>query len=323
MRSWLHDVARPLAALTLAVMLRLLREGLVVRALAWPGLLASLALVGTAGAYAVWGTTPTIAIGTEELRAPLQERGFRVALVEHPEALLREGSISRAIWKEEERWVLGRSWSNRTTTMAEAALRDFAGDRWRVEVPPLEARPGDIDREASLMAGVIGLLFTLYGVVMGAGALYRDRTTGALESELALPVPSWMHAAARLLALLAVLGPGLVISLMIVTALLAINNVELWILTGTSAALTGGTLGFALMARAAANHGFSGPLSRALTATMAAIALGWWQPSLGCWLPLVSLGSFLAGTAPSLAIAPLALAAAVLATFDFNRRDCL
>lgn len=323
MRSSWHSGARSLAALTLAVMLRLLREGLVVRALAWPGLLASLALVGTAGAYAVWGTTPTIAVGSEELLAPLRARGFDVELVEHPEARLREGLVIHAIWKEDGRWVLGRSWGGRATLEAEAALRDYAGDRWRLEIPPLEARPGDVDHQAALLAGVIGLLFTLYGVVMGAGALYRDRSTGSLESELALPVPNWMHAAARLLALLLVLGPALVISLLIVTALLAIDNVGLWMLTGTCAAVVGGTIGFALMARAVAAHGFSGPLSRALTLTMAAMALGWWQPALGRWLPLVSLGSFMAGTAPSLLIAPLALVVATVVTLDFRRRECL
>lgn len=323
MRVSLVRGVRPLAALTLAVMLRLLREGLVVRALAWPGLLASLALVTTAGAYAAWGTAPTIAVGSEELIAPLQAYGFQVKLAEDPETLLREGLVIHAIWREEQRWVLGRAWSGRATLKAEAALRDFAADRWRLEIPPLQARPGDVNRQASLMAGVIGLLFTLYGVVMGAGALYRDRSSGALESELALPVPNWMHAGARLLALLLVLGPALVISLLIVSALLVIDNVGLWMLTGTCAALVGGTIGFTLMARAVAAHGFSGPLSRSLTLTMAAMALGWWQPEFGRWLPLVSLGSFLAGTAPSALIAPGALAAVLLATFDFRRRECL
>jgi len=320
MRSSFHSSARSLGALTLAVVLRLLREGLVVRALAWPGLITSLALVATAAAYAV---TPTISIGNEELRAPLQAHGFRVELVEHPEVLLSEGSITRAIWKEDGRWILGRSWTDRNTLLLEAALRDFAGDRWRLEVPPLEARPGNIDRQVAMMAGLIGLLFTLYGVVMGAGALYRDRSSGALESELALPVPTWMHASARLLALLAVLGPALVISLLVVTSLLAITDVALWILTGTCAAVAGGAIGLVLMARSSAAHGFSGPLSRSLAITMAAIALGGWQPTLGRWLPLVSLGSFLSGTTPSLLIAPGTLVVGLLATLEFNRRECL
>jgi len=318
-----QQAAKPLAALTLAVILRLLREGLVVRALAWPGLLASLALVVTAGAYAVWGTTPTIAVGSEELLAPLRARGFDARLVEQPEAMLREGLVIQAIWREEGRWVLGYSWSSRATLEAEAALRDYAADRWRLEIPPLAARPGDINRQTALMAGVIGLLLTLYGVVMGAGVLYRDRSSGTLEAELALPLPNWMHAGARLLALLLVLGPALVVSLLIVNALLAIDEIGLWMLTGTCAAVGGGAIGFLMMARAQATHGFSGPLSRALTLTMAAMALGWWWPLLGCWLPLASLGSFMAGTAPSAVIAPLALMAAALVTIDFSRRECL
>ncbi len=323
MRSLLPSSVRPVAALTLAVVLRLLREGLVVRALAWPGLLTSLALVGTAAAWATWGSAPIIAVGSKELLAPLQSRGFSVELVENPEALVSDGSVIHAIWKEGEHWVLGVTWGGRTTLEAEAALREFAGDRWRLEIPPLEARPGNVDHEAALLAGVIGLLFTLYGVVMGAGTLFRDRGNGSLESELALPVPRWMHAGARLLALLLVLGPALVVSLLVVSALLTIDDLHLWMLTGTCAAVVGGAIGFALMARAVAAHGFSGPLSRALTLTMAAMALGWWQPALGRWLPLVSLGSFMAGTEPSALIVPGAMIAAALATFDFSRRECL
>ncbi|HYC57575.1 MAG TPA: hypothetical protein VEL28_21765, partial [Candidatus Binatia bacterium] len=309
---------RALFFLTLAVLLRLLREGLVVRAMAWPGLLASLALVGTASAYAAWGTTPDVYVSAPELVAPLQQDGFRVYVVEDPEPLLLSGQATRAIWREGDMYVLGRTWGGRATHRAESVLRDAAGDRWRLEIPPLEARPGDVRNQAALLAGIIALLFTLYGVVMGAGTLYRDRSNGALEAELALPVPVWMHASARMLALGAVLGPALAVSLLVVDSLMTIDNLALWLMVGSSAALAGGAVGFAMMARGSAEKGFSGPLSRALTTTMALMALGWWQPGFGRFLPLTSLGAFMHGGRPSLSIGLAALLAVVLVTADFR-----
>lgn len=314
---------RPLAALTLAVVLRLLREGLVVRALAWPGLLTALTLVSTAGVFATWGLGPTVAVNVPELVEPLQKQGLRVQLTDDPKALLLAGSVIHAIWKEGDRFVLGKTWGGRATERTEATLRDFAEDRWRMEVPPLQTKSGETRTEAALMAGVIGLLFTLYGVVMGAGTLFRDRSSGSLEADLALPVPAWMHAAARLLALLFVLGPGLVVSLALVNAILAIDAVGAWMLTATCAAVGGGTLGFALMASAKAERGFSGPLSRALTGTMAIMAFGWWQPNIGRFLPVGSVAAFMGGTPPSPLIGVVALALATLAVIDFGRRELL
>ncbi|HYC01273.1 MAG TPA: ABC transporter permease subunit [Candidatus Limnocylindrales bacterium] len=314
---------RALSFLTLAVLLRLLREGLVVRAMAWPGLLASLALVGTAGAYAAWGTTPDVYVSTPELVAPLQTDGFRVFVVENPEPLLLTGQATRAIWREGDIYVLGRTWGGRATHRAESVLREAAGDRWRLEIPPLEARPGDVRNQAALLAGIIALLFTLYGVVMGAGALYRDRSNGALEAELALPVPVWMHACARVLALTAVLSPALIVSLLVVDSLMAIDHLTRWLVVGTSAAVAGGAIGFAMMARGSAEKGFSGPLSRALTATMALMAVGWWQPGIGRFLPLLSLGSFMHGAVPSYLVAAGAAAAVLLVTADFRNRECV
>jgi len=314
---------RALTFLSLAVLLRLVREGLVVRAMAWPGLLASLALVGTAGGYAVWGTTPNIYVSAPEVVAPLEKDGFRVFLVDDPEELLRTGDATRTVWREGDTYVLGRAWGGRATHRAEAVLREMTADpRWRLEIPPLEARPGALRDHAALLAGVIALLFTLYGVVMGAGALYRDRSSGALESDMALPVPVWMHASARLLALGTVLGPALAISLLVVDVLMQIDHLVLWVVVGTGAALAAGSIGLTLMARGSVEKGFSGPLSRALTITMALMALGWWQPGIGRYLPLLSLGSFMSGTVPSFLVAAGALLAVAAATADFRNREC-
>ncbi len=307
--------------LTMAVVLRFLREGLVVRALLWPGLFCSLALVGTAGAYAMWGTSPPVHVSHAELVTALQAADLTVIFDPDPHAAVEEGRATRSVWKEDGRWVFGRSWPGRGSLRIEAAMRDFAAARWRIDVPPVEARPTDVDRQAGLMAGLISLLFTLYGVVMGAGAVFRDRDSGCLESELALPVPFWMHGAARLLALTFILAPALGTTLLLIHSLLPIDEVGRWIFHGTVAAMTGGTCGVIAMCGMKADRGFSAPLSRALAITMGVLGAGWAWPEMGRWLPVGSLGAFLGGGDPSPVVIAGVAAVLVGGTLAFGRTE--
>lgn len=301
--------ASPLSAgawLALGTGKRLLRESLVVRALLWPASVCALAIVGTAGAYAVWGTTPRVVVDDPALVAPLADAGLDARLIDGPERQLRSGREVRALWWEGDTLVFGRSWPGRGSLRIEAAARDLVQAPWRVRVPPVEARPTDVDRQAGLMAGLVGVLFALYGVVMGAGSLFRDRESGTLESELALPVPKWLHPAARLTALATLLFAALAASLLVLHAILPIGDVAGFIVHGGVAAAAGATIGFDFMARARPERGFSAPLTRALTVVMMLMGAGWMRPDLAGWMPVASLGAALSDSPQS------ALAAAML-----------
>lgn len=317
---------RALLGLSVAIVLRLLREGLVVRALAWPGLLTALSMFLSASLTIAWRNSPVIYVSEPELVAPLEAESFRVTVDPDPEATLKDGRAERAVWREGDKLVLGATWGGSLTFKAESVLRNYTQERWRLELPPPPKRSRDsveLRPVTGLLAGIVGMLFTLYGVVIGAGSLYRDRSSGVLESDLALPVPRWIHAAARLVALGLVLGPALVVSLFIVDALLPIHNLDAWMFVGFIAALLGGALGVLLLARANSQRGFSGPLSQALTASMGLITVGYMMPQYGKYLPLVSLGSAFSGTPPSWIIVPVAILVSVLVAADFHRRECV
>jgi hypothetical protein len=317
---------RALVGLSLSVVLRLMREGLVVRALLWPGLLTALSMFISASFTVAWRGGNYIYVSEPALVAPLQAEGFEVTVIDDPESMTANRISERGVWREGDHLVLGLSLAESFRSKAEATLRDFTQERWRIELPAEQAK-SQTTRElrpiTGMVAGIVGLLFTLYGVVIGTGALYRDRSSGVLESDLALPVPRWLHAAARLLALAAVLGPALVVSLLVVDSLLALHQVQMWMVDGFIAAVAGGTMGVALMARADAKRGFSAALSQALMLSMGLISLGYAQPAWGHFLPVLSLGSAFATQHSSWTVLPLTLLLAAVVCADFHHRECL
>jgi len=298
----------------------------VVRALVWPGLLTALSVFLSASYTVAWKGGQYIYVSEPELVAPLEADGFEVTLMPNPETMLLDRLSDRAVWREGDHLVLGVTLAESFQSRAEARLREVTQERWRLDLPPPPKR-GENTKElrpiTGVIAGIVGLLFTLYGVVIGTGALYRDRSSGVLESDLALPVPRWIHAAARLLALAVVLGPAMVVSLLVVDSLLAMHQLGWWMFDGFVAAVAGGTMGVALMARADAKRGFSGPLSQALMMSMGLISLGYWQADYGHFLPLVSLGSAFASQHSSWTVVPLTLMLATAVAVDFHRRECL
>jgi hypothetical protein len=318
--------ARAVVGLAFSVMLRLVREGLVVRALVWPGLLTSLSIFISASYTVTWKGGNFIYTDQPDLVRPLEDEGFDVTLMDNPEALVLDRRADRAVWREGDKLVLGITWAESLRSRAEVRLRDVTGERWRLELPPSNRAArhrDDVSPVTGIIAGIVGLLFTLYGVVIGTGALYRDRSSGVLESDLALPIPRWVHPAARMLALAAVLGPAMVVSLIVVDSLLAMHELRSWMVDGFFAAVAGGALGIALMARADAKRGFSAPLSQGLMATMAMISLGYAAADIGQYLPLLSLGSAFANQHSSWTVAPITLLLAAAVAADFHRRECL
>ncbi len=318
--------ARALVGLAFSIVLRLMREGLVVRALVWPGLLTALSVFISAAYTVTWKGGNFIYTSEPELVRPLEDEGFEVTVMDNPESVMLDRRADRAVWREGDKLVLGVTWAESLKSRAEARLRDVTEERWRLQLPPT-ARKQQNRQElrpiTGVIAGIVGLLFTLYGVVIGTGALYRDRSSGVLESDLALPIPRWVHAAARMLALAVVLGPAMVVSLFVVDALLAMHQLGWWMFDGFFAAVAGGALGIALMARADARKGFSAPLSQALMGSMAMISLGYWAGDFGSYFPLLSLGSAFRNFHSAWTVMPVTLLIAVAVAADFHRRECI
>jgi hypothetical protein len=317
---------RAVAGLAFSIVLRLMREGLVVRALVWPGLLTALSVFISASYTVTWKGGNYIYTNEPELVRPLEEEGFEVTVMDNPETVMLDRRADRAVWREGDKLVLGVTWTESLKSRAEARLRDVTEERWRLQLPPAQQRQrnrDDLRPITGVIAGIVGLLFTLYGVVIGTGALYRDRSSGVLESDLALPIPRWVHAVARMLALAVVLGPAMIVSLLVVDSLLAMHQLRWWMVDGFFAAVAGGALGIGLMARADARRGFSTPLSQALMGSMALISLGYAAAGIGHYLPIMSLGSAFANQHSSWTVVPLTLLIAAAVAADFHRRECI
>lgn len=294
-----------------------------VRALLWPGLLAAGALVGSASVVALLSASPEIAVppGFSEVESRLEAAGFTVVQVPDPEGALAAGAVDRAAWPTATGWAISAGPATTLALRAEGAVRDAVGAPWTLSVPAPPARPPDAGRAAGAMAGLLGVLFALYGVVLGAGALLRDRDAGVWESELALPLPFYWHAAARLLAASAVMGAALGGTLLLLHGLVGLPDVGAWAWHGLWASVAGAVLGTGAMG--AKGEGFSGPLSRALTASLGLAGLGLARPEIGAWLPIASLLACWRGQTGAFAgvtVAAVTVGLGVLAAWRVGRR---
>jgi beta-exotoxin I transport system permease protein len=187
-----------------------------------------------------------------------------------------------------------------------------------------------------LFANVIPLIFIIYGVVLGAGAIGREEDRGTAELLLTMPVTRErvvLEKALAALALLTVLGAVLVVSLLLGTEAFDMDIGLNGILAAClSTVLLGTTFGGMALAISAA----FGPRAHAAAITgavaFAAFILnslapvidslnGWEKLSAFYWYQASNpIGTgFDAGHLAVLAVATLALAA--LAVFLFDRRD--
>lgn len=291
---------RALVLLSLSALKRLCRRGMLVRALAWPGLLTSLALVGAVAAGGALQVPPEIAVGAPDLSAALAGAGLEVVDDPSPQTAVSEGRAARAAWWEDgapvlaldvRETLLGGGTDN---LRAEAALREMVGSPWQLSVLEAPSRSADLERAVGWMAGLVSVLFTLYGVVIGLASLAGDRTTGVLEAEQALPVPTWMHPVARLLACAVALSGALGGTLMLLDALIGVSAALQWWLHGSAAAVAAAGIGMASLPAGAAGAGFSSALSRALLICTVALGAGAALPALS-FLPMASLGAMAAG----------------------------
>jgi hypothetical protein len=312
-RTW-----RAVPLLCAALLARLVREGLLLRALVWPGLLSAVSLVGTALVVGVLRGAPTVAVADEALAPRLERGGFEPHVVADPLAEFESGRVGKALVPTEKGLRLVTRTTSQDLRNIESIARDAIGAQWRITIEPTPP-PADLRMPTRMVAALVAILFTLYGVVLGAAVLYRDRQEGVIEAELSLPLPVWTHAFARLVATCLGLVVAYVTTLALLDGLLGIYQLGPWLLQGTAATITGAALGLGAMALGRGDS-FSTPLSKALVASMALLFAGNSGASFGAWTPIASMGTLLVGGMPGVAPLAFSLVAGGLATFVFHRR---
>lgn len=300
--------------LTISLIVRLLRYGMIVRSLTFPGALIAITLLLTVGVVSGTQPPPILAvtpnIESVYVDTAAKEVGLEMVVSTNPKKRVQKGRAAAGS-DGVTYWVTG---TNRTTLAGEHALRKALGSSWRPAIPHLPA-PEQIQQLGTLIVRFLLGIFSLYGVVFGAAMIARDREDGSLEVERALPVPSWVHGTARLSAGALLLGAFATISIWLVQALVGVADSPEWLGHGYAACLTSLAFGLTSAGRARLNTGFGSALALGLTLTTAFLALGYVLPSVGKYLPL---GSIATGGSPIIPLANAVLLA-LLSLLWFTR----
>ncbi len=318
MTSGAGRVAWAVLILTGDTIRRLLREGLVVRSLVWPGLLAAASLAAVLGVLAMVRSEPRIAVapGTPPaVVAALSAAGLTVEEDPNPRAAVVGGQApigtdGHVVWSR----------GGAHTLQAEIAVRNAVGAPWTPVAPilgPAGAPPvaSDVPKLPEDAVGrVLAMLFMLYGLVFGLGGVARDRDQGILDAELCLPIPRWATGFARWLGSTVVLTGFLALSVLLVNAVLPLGDPTPALVHGFAALATSVAIGMAVVGHAGLKQGFSGPFGVGMTLTTGAASLGL-RYDLP-WVPVASLFSTKDGTVAAL----LAGVVGVLGSWVYARR---
>jgi hypothetical protein len=278
-----------LLLLTATLVRRLLREGIVLRSLIFPVALTAGTLLITLGvlsyahgpdAVAVTGAAADDAVLLEAFR----EHGWTPIKIDDPAEAIKAGRVFAGT-DGTELWVddLGRK-----ELRLEALVR--GPDAYWAPAPP--NKQPRVDRSSvmgRILTRILGALFTLYGVVFGAGMVARDRDDGTLEAELALAVPRWIHGASRWLAGASVLTAFFLLSQVIFDSLLGVPDAAALARNGAASTATAVAVGLLVIGQAGLKQGFSGPLSLGLSVVTGLLMLGATVPEVGIYVPMASL----------------------------------
>lgn len=312
---------RALMYLSLSATLRLVRQRVVVRSLTIPisltiGTVVLTLLVATwLGGSGVVVLSPALAERTE-LCAEIRAEGWTIHTDPNPREAI-EGGGGWAASDGETLWVQQRSTH---TLRFEELLRKELGAAWRphptLVKPPVEYAA----KKGKLLAQLMGMLFVMYGVVLGAGLVARDRDQGILEAEFSMPVPIWMHAASRWIASTLVLTIFLQFAVATFTAFLSMPDPAAIMRHGLSGTMASTALGLLVIGKAGIKRGFSGPVAAGISAATFCCSLGYALPDAqSAWIPMASLASDSSGWESLL----IALLFSCTAVFLFGKRSAL
>lgn len=279
-------ILRALPALLGANVRRLLREGMVRRALGFPVVLTVGTLLATLVVVAVSRGLPTVAVTdavTDEDIAMFEAADLVVVTTDDPEYAVAHGDADAAF--DGTTLFMGEG---RGPIQAEGALRRARNSPWWVEAEPLPSTRFT-RQQGSIIGRLLAAIYALYGVVFGAGMVARDRDDATLEVELALPVPRILHGLARWIAGSAVLGLWVVLGVSLAGALLGLDDTPTRMLDALAGSTMAVALGLASIGRAGLRSGFAGSLAAGLAVTTGLLGLGYGLPVLGHYLPLASI----------------------------------
>ncbi len=294
------------------LLVRLLREPLILRSLFWPPFASVVALGGTVVTVLLLTAPSTAALsgrGTP-LRAEIEDAGWRVIEVADAAAAVSAGYAEAGTDGE-------TVWFTDDATAVEAAARKAAGSAWY----PLRRKgmPQHPPGQNPILPKLLGVIYTLYGAVFGLAAVARDRDDGTLSAELALPIARWVPGAARWLAPTVLLGVASATNVAIFGALLDTLATPALVRDCLAAAGAAVAIGLAVVGRHGLDRGLSGPLSAALVGVASLLGIGAAAPIPGKWLPIASLVASGDGWAPLMG----ALGMGAAATLMFARRSAV
>lgn len=283
--------ARATGLLTAVLVRRLLREPMVLRSLAFPVVITAGTLLATLAAATVNRAPPVIAVpvgfSDPTLDAALVPYGLHTVPVADPIATVRTG-WARAGTDGVTVYARGPT---SEASVVESHLRAQRGSRWQVDADIVRV---GVDDEVAKSFGrrvgrLVGAVFALYGVVLGAGMIARDRDDGTLGVEFTLALPRQVPGIARFLAGSAVLALFAVPSIAVFDALIGISDERALYRHAIAASAASVGLGLLGMAQAGTKGGFAGPLGFALVAAFGVFLSGRFVPSLAPLLPIASL----------------------------------
>ncbi len=282
----------------------LLREKMVVRALVGPSAIVMATTMLTVGVVASTPPDGPVMVADASWVPRLEESGIRAEWIDNPDDLFAREQTNRILVWENDRWVIrvrhsgiGR-WSARRAhadLAIEEVVRRTIGAGWQVSVPLLPAVSADLPRSVDTLRRLLGVLFSLYAVVLATAGPIRDRETGVQEAWGTMPVPPWVAPLARVVGVVVVVGGALVWTDAVMGSVYGVAFDARGAFAGVASVALGAALGTAAPAGrswrpvgpwSGAPAGLTGPLSSALVVAMGVASLGWTLPAVGRFLPL-------------------------------------
>lgn len=289
---------RAVALLTGSLVRRFLREGLILRSLAFPLGLTAGTLVVTLLVVALVRPQRVVAVPPQispTLVESIEAHGFDTRV----EPDLKEAVLDGRVWSATDGTTVWHTYPDSQTALLEAVVREEIGAAWRPELRLVLPQVGQAGPIGELIVHILGALFALYGVVFGVGTVARDRDDGSLEAELTLPIPRWIPGLARWIAGSLLLGLFYALAALVFTALFGIAEPGALIRNGAAGGATAVAIGLVTVGRAGiARGGFTSALSTGLLLGTLVMGAGLALPGPSAWVPLASMMGDGGGWAP-------------------------